>query len=250
MSKHPFGSYPDLKGKTAVITSNWAGIERELCEAFLQNEIRTVLLGPLAHSAMDDPIGETPSDVWKIDVDLMDPEQMKGAFGQILPWARQVDILINCASGSDHPKVLTDITDREWHRMLNETLGSAFYGCREVLPGMLNAAWGRIINVSSQAATNPPTISATHYAAAEAGILGLTRHTAREYGMRGITCNAIIRGATGASRSEHQNLMSGSPDGLLSEPWTTASAILFLVSNGAGNVNGATLNLTAGRDMT
>jgi 3-oxoacyl-[acyl-carrier protein] reductase len=82
------------------------------------------------------------------------------------------------------------LTVEDWDRTIRANLSSAFYWCREVIPGMRGAGFGRIVNISSIAARGGGVIG-PHYAASKAGMLGLTRYGARELGAAGITINAI-----------------------------------------------------------
>jgi 3-oxoacyl-[acyl-carrier protein] reductase len=82
------------------------------------------------------------------------------------------------------------LTVADWDRTIRVNLSSAFYWCREVVPGMKGRGFGRIVNISSIAARGGGVIG-PHYAASKAGMLGLTRYGARELGPAGITINAI-----------------------------------------------------------
>lgn len=82
------------------------------------------------------------------------------------------------------------LTVEEWDRTIRVNLSSAFYWCRELVPGMKQAGFGRIVNIASIAARGGGVIG-PHYAASKAGMLGLTRYGARELGPAGITINAI-----------------------------------------------------------
>ncbi|MCU0561075.1 MAG: SDR family oxidoreductase [Desulfobacterales bacterium] len=100
-----------------------------------------------------------------------------------------VNVLINNA-GVMPPAAFEALSARDWDETLRINLSSAFYWCREVIPGMKALGFGRIVNIASIAARGGGVIG-PHYAASKAGMLGLTRYGARELGPFGITLNAI-----------------------------------------------------------
>src|SRR5271157_2136432 len=102
---------------------------------------------------------------------------------------RGVTVLVNNA-GIMPMKSLEEISVREWDETIRINLSGAFYWCREVVPGMKQMEFGRIVNISSIAARGGGVIG-PHYAASKAGVLGLTRYAARELGKYGVTVNAI-----------------------------------------------------------
>jgi 3-oxoacyl-[acyl-carrier protein] reductase len=100
-----------------------------------------------------------------------------------------VSVLVNNAGIMPQASFET-LTARQWDETLRINLSSAFYWCREVIPGMKAIGFGRIVNIASVAARGGGVIG-PHYAASKAGMLGLTRYGARELGPFGITLNAI-----------------------------------------------------------
>ena len=100
-----------------------------------------------------------------------------------------VSVLVNNA-GMMPVKSFEEITVKDWDETIRVNLNSAFYWCRQVVPGMKEMEFGRIVNISSVAARGGGVIG-PHYAASKAGMLGLTRYAARELGSCGITVNAI-----------------------------------------------------------
>jgi 3-oxoacyl-[acyl-carrier protein] reductase len=100
-----------------------------------------------------------------------------------------VTVLVNNA-GMMPTQSFEEISVQDWDETLRVNLNSAFYWSRQVVPGMKEARWGRIVNISSVAAWGGGVIG-PHYAASKAGMLGLTRYAAKELGPHGITVNAI-----------------------------------------------------------
>src|SRR5262249_19696102 len=122
--------------------------------------------------------------------DVADPDAVARAFLR----AGRVDILVNNAGqAASAPLVKTDLD--LWRRMINVNLDGVFHCTRAVLPGMLEAGWGRVINIASTAGLiGYAYVSA--YCAAKHGVVGFTRAMAREVAAKGVTVNAVCPGFT------------------------------------------------------
>lgn len=259
MGKHKYPFYPELSGLTVVVTGGSKGIGLEISRAFVQNGATTVVVGRSDSAALDNTVRDLTAEGAGVEghlCDLADSDQVRSLFEGILERHRKVDVLVNNAGGVLGKNPLPKITDETWQALLGQNLTSAFNCCREVVPGMIDTGRGRIVNMSSQAATNPPWVTGAHYASSKAGLLGLTRHTARECAANGITSNALIVGATATERllrnmtPAMEAVMSTVPAGRYAHPWELASVVLFLASDGAGYINGAVINVTGGFDMS
>ena len=118
-----------------------------------------------------------------------DAEKVAEHHCTILKTLGPVSVLVNNA-GRMPVKSFEEIAVKDWDETIRVNLNSAFYWCRQVVPGMKEMKSGRIVNISSVAARGGGVIG-PHYAASKAGMLGLTRYAARELGPFGITVNAI-----------------------------------------------------------
>jgi NAD(P)-dependent dehydrogenase (short-subunit alcohol dehydrogenase family) len=149
-----------------------------------------------------------------------------------------------------------DTDEAEWDLILAVNLKSAFLCSKAVLPGMIERRWGRIINISSEVGRMPVALTAAHYAASKAGLLGFTRHLAREVAASGVTVNATAPGTTYSPRVrgslspelERWNV-SLTPIGRIAEVGEQVGAVLFLASDAAGYITGATLDVSGGKVM-
>jgi len=142
----------------------------------------------------------------------------------------------------------------EWDEVVDANLKGVFLCCRAALPPMLEAGYGRIVNVSSGAGRAITHVSASHYAAAKAGVLGRTRHLAREVADRGVTVNAVAPGTTLTPRIEQlydarrlEEIAAEIPIGRLAVPDDHVAPIVFLASEGSRYVTGVTLDVVGGR---
>jgi 3-oxoacyl-[acyl-carrier protein] reductase len=121
--------------------------------------------------------------------DAGDAEVVADHHRTILNRLGPASVLVNNA-GMMPVRTFEEISVKDWDETIRVNLNSAFYWCREVVPGMKEMKFGRIVNISSIAARGGGVIG-PHYAASKAGMLGLTRYAARELGPYGITVNGI-----------------------------------------------------------
>jgi NAD(P)-dependent dehydrogenase (short-subunit alcohol dehydrogenase family) len=170
-------------------------------------------------------------------------------------------ILVNNAGIAASAK-LTDTTDEMWDRMLRVNASGAFYCTRAVLPLMLAAKWGRIVNMASVAArAGAPYIAA--YTASKHALLGLTRAVAAEVASRGITVNAVCPGyvdtemtdasaanivkRTGRTEEDARKILEGfSPQGRLMTAPEVANMTTYLCSEVARGINGQGIVIDGG----
>ncbi len=185
-----------------------------------------------------------------IKADVSDPAQVRDMFARINEHCPGIDILINNA-GIAQTKLFTDITDQDWDRMIAVNLSSVFYCCREALRHMINAKWGRIINISSMWGQVGGSCE-VHYSAAKAGIIGLTKALAMEEGLSGITVNCIAPGVIKTdmlscySEDDLNALREETPVGKLGTPEDIAKAALFFADEGASFITGQVIGVNGG----
>lgn len=164
-----------------------------------------------------------------------------------------ISVLVNNAGmGSTREpavaKAFVDYAEQDWDRMIAVTLKTAFCTTRAFLPGMLDARYGRIINIASVTGPYVANPNEAAYAAAKAGMIGLTRALAVEVANRGITVTAVAPGwiATAASSAGEIAGGNNTPTGRPGTPEEVAHAVAFLASKGASYINGATLVVDGG----
>ncbi|AGC64420.1 3-oxoacyl-(acyl-carrier-protein) reductase [Mycobacterium liflandii 128FXT] len=167
-----------------------------------------------------------------------------------------VTILVN-AAGLDGFKRFSNITFEDWQRVIDVNLNGVFHTIQAVLPDMVAAGWGRIVNISSSS-THSGTPYMTHYVAAKSAVNGLTKALALEYGPSGITVNAVPPGfidtpmlrnaaAQGHLGDIEQNI-ARTPVRRIGKPEDIAAACAFLVSEEAGYITGQILGVNGGRN--
>jgi 2-hydroxycyclohexanecarboxyl-CoA dehydrogenase len=188
--------------------------------------------------------------------DVTDRSAVDAALSAIRERLGPVTILVN-AAGLDGFKRFTNITFEDWRKVIDVNLHGVFHTIQAVLPDMLEAGWGRIVNISSSS-THSGTPYMSHYVAAKSAVNGLTKSLALEYGPEGITVNAVPPGFidTPMLRSAEKNGFLGdveqniarTPVRRIGKPEDIAAACAFFISEEAGYITGQILGVNGGRN--
>ncbi|BBZ71922.1 3-oxoacyl-ACP reductase [Mycobacterium paraseoulense] len=188
--------------------------------------------------------------------DVTDRPQVDAAFAAIRAQLGPVTVLVN-AAGLDRFKRFNNITFEDWQRVIDVNLNGVFHTIQAALPDMIEAKWGRIVNISSSS-THSGAPYMSHYVAAKSAVNGLTKSLALEYGPAGITVNAVPPGFidTPMLRAAEKNGFLGDIDETIArtpvrrmgKPEDIAAACAFLVSEEAGYITGQILGVNGGRN--
>ncbi|MBW4716403.1 SDR family NAD(P)-dependent oxidoreductase [Saccharothrix obliqua] len=187
-------------------------------------------------------------------LDLTDPAEVTATVDAVIESHGGVDVLVNCAGILDEtPLVEMDLAT--WQRMIDVDLTSVFLLCRAVVPHMLAAGGGRVVNVASQLAQKGGA-GLTHYCAAKAGVIGFTKALAREVSDRGVLVNAIAPGPIstplidGLSEQWRRDKEAELPLGRFGLAEEVAPTAVLLASDPGGNLyTGQTLGPNSGDVM-
>jgi 2-hydroxycyclohexanecarboxyl-CoA dehydrogenase len=198
----------------------------------------------------------TPSDAeFAFTADVTERDQLDEALNAIRAQLGPVTVLVN-AAGLEKFKRFTDLKFDDWQRVIDVNLNGVFHCIQAVLPDMIEAGWGRIVNISSSSThSGQPYMSA--YVAAKSAVNGLTKSLALEYGPAGITVNAVPPGFIDTPmlrKSEErgylvvQKNIDSTPVRRIGRPEDIAAACAFLASEEAGYITGQILGVNGGRN--
>ena len=236
--------------KVAIVTGAGTGIGLATVELLLENDVRVVVVGRTAEPLHGIEARYGSDKVAVHSADITDPQVPRQSVDLAIERFGQLDYLINNA-GKGKPYPVHETTDEILHEYLDVLLVAAFRYCREVLPHL--RAGSAIVNVASSFAL-VGGMRGGAYSAAKAGIVGLTTHMAAQYGSQGIRSNVVAPGVVETPmtaynwqnerfRRTHFEL---TPMNRSCTSADVANAIFYLLSDGAGFVNGHVLAVDGG----
>jgi 3-oxoacyl-[acyl-carrier protein] reductase len=188
-------------------------------------------------------------------LDVADPQKVAEACATIRQELGQVSVLVNNAGVLSNNKAAETAND-EWRHILAVNLDGAFYLCREWLPGMKDAGWGRIINVCSLAMKTGGITAGTAYTTSKGAMASLTFSLAREAASRGVTVNGIAPAyiktpmvTKQLTEEQRRQLLDQIPVGRFCEAEEVAHVVRFLVSPLSGFITGEIVDINGGLHM-
>lgn len=235
--------------KRVLVTGGSRGIGAETVRVFAKKGDRVAFFYRRDHAAAEAVAKETGAT--PIAVDVADTAALVAAFraaGEALGGAPE--ILVNNA-GIAESRLSRDVTDAEWHRMLDTNLTAAFVLCREAQVAMIGEGWGRIVNVGSMWGKVGASMEVA-YSAAKAGLRGMTMALAKELGPSGITVNCVEPGVIDTDMNKEYDaatmaaLADETPLSRIGTPRDVASVIAFLASDDASFVTGQCIGVDGG----
>lgn len=252
-----------MKNRIALVTGAGRGIGRAIARSLAAEGARVAITARSTDEldSLVDEIGATSGQVQAIVADLAD----RAAPAQIVrsveaTWG-PLEILVNNAGigSSQDPRPLVEFSDDFWDLTFAVNVTAPYLLTKLVLPAMIRARWGRIINIASINA-KLPALHGAAYTASKHAVAGLTKVTAREAGEHGVTANAVCPGVTATQmndkRLEYDARRTGktfaqlehdaSPLGRRLLPDEVAALAVFLASDAAGAINGQSFNVCGG----
>ncbi len=239
--------------ETAIVTGGATGIGRAISRALSNAGFAVAVLYHTSETAANALVRELENGGGRalaVPCDVRDSASVQNAVETVRAVFGGVGVLVNNA-GISEQKLFTDISDADWANMLGVHLTGAFYMTRAVLPDMIHAKQGRIVNIASMWGETGGSCE-VHYSAAKAGLIGMTKALAKELAPSGITVNAVSPGAidTDMMRALGEEtcraVAAETPIERLGRPDEVAEAVRFLVSGSAAYITGQTLSVNGG----
>ena len=231
--------------KNAVVTGGGSGIGQAIVNRLRADGLNVAVLDL---NPSNDEFGYV--------ADVTNRTQIDDALAAIRAKLGPVSILVN-AAGLDSFKKFHDVSFERWQRVIDVNLNGVFHCVQAVLPDMLEAGWGRIVNISSSSTHSGAPYMAP-YVAAKSAVNGLTKTLALEYGPNGITVNAVPPGfidtpmlraaADKGFLGDIDKTIAATPVRRIGRPEDIAAACAFLVSEEAGYITGQLLGVNGGRN--
>jgi acetoacetyl-CoA reductase len=243
--------------RIAFVSGGMGGIGSAICRRFAQSG-HTVVAGCLPdYERKQEWLDAMRAQGFKVHAaegDVADFDSCAEMFYNVRSVVGPVDILVNNA-GITRDSVFKRMTEQDWMAVINTNLNSVFNVTRQVIDGMSERGWGRIVNISSVNALKGQ-FGQTNYSAAKAGIHGFTKALALECARKGVTVNTISPGYIGTKMVTaipkeilDSKILPQIPIGRLGKPEEVAGLIIYLCSEEAAFVTGANISINGGQHM-
>lgn len=251
-------TYPDLRGKVAVVTGGSKGIGAATARLLGQNGAHVAVIGRDAASIAEvvDSVNGAAGTAHGFSADLTSFDETEEMRRQVEAEVGMANIVMAFAGGFLGIKPLWELEVAEWKAVVDSNLTATFLTLKSFIPGMIERRSGSIVTMSSNAGRNLDMRVTGSYAASKAGIAMLTRHTALEAGEYGVRVNCIAPATTMTARVERnlpperrEQLALMTPLRRNGAPQDSAEAAVYLASEAASWMTGVTIDVAGGRTM-
>ena len=247
--------------RTAFVTGGGSGIGREISKALALEGQRVAVADINLAGAQETAaaITDAGGQAIAVEVDVTSGDSVQEGIIATIDELGPVEILVNCA-GWDELKPFLDTDEEFWDRVIEINFKGALRTVHACLPAMIEAGWGRIINISSDAARVGSSLEAV-YSGAKGGLISFTKTMARETARKGVTVNVVCPGPTDTALLD--GIVAASDDGekvigamaravpmkRIGQPTEVAAGVVFFASEAAGFTTGQTLSVSGGLTM-
>jgi 3-oxoacyl-[acyl-carrier protein] reductase len=252
------GTYPDLAGRTAIVTGGSKGIGLATALQLAANRVSVAVVARTA-ADVEQAAGQLRAAGAKAQgfaVDCTDALALESMVAGVTEALGPPDILMAFAGGFTRTTPVLEISEAEWRHVIDSNLTSTFLTVRAVLPRMVERRRGAIVTMASNAGRLLDIPLTASYAAAKAGIIQFTRHVAMEVGPSNVRCNVVApattlteRVASTLSPEAIEHVTSSAPLRRIGRPQDSAAAAVFLASDAASWLTGITIDVAGGRIM-
>lgn len=243
-----------LEGKVAVVTGSGSGIGRGIARRFAREGAAVGVWDLNADSAAETAklITDAGDKAIAIEADCSNEAAIKAAADETRAKFGAINVLVNNAGVAPFTPYM-DISEDEFDRVIRINLKGPHLCIREMLPAMLEAGWGRVVNITSSS-TQSGSFAQVHYAGSKGGLLGMTKALALEFAASGVTFNMVPPGFvdTPMLRAAPIDVDAYAQTMPMKRPGTVeemAAACAYLASEDAGYVTGQTISVNGGRYM-
>lgn len=245
-----------MSTRIAYVTGGMGGIGTAICRRFHDMGFTVIAgCGPTRDHAKW--VGEQKAAGYTFHAsvgNVADWESTRAAFAKVKAEIGEVDILVNNA-GITRDGVFRKMSLDDWRSVIDTNLNSLFNVTKQVIDGMLDRGWGRIINISSVNGEKGQ-FGQTNYSAAKAGMHGFTKALALEVAKKGVTVNTISPGYIGTKMVMaipqevlDSKILPQIPQGRLGKPEEVAGLVAYLTSEEAAFLTGANISINGGQHM-
>ncbi|MDH6242602.1 SDR family NAD(P)-dependent oxidoreductase [Mycobacterium sp. OTB74] len=247
-----------FEGTTAIVTGGAQGLGLAIAEALVAHGTKVAIFDLSSEQLATEVarLREAGGTINGYTVDVSDRGQVRDAVQQVRAELGPVLRLVNNAGIEQFGK-FTEITDELWDHVMAVNLRGPFICVQEVLPDMLTAQWGRIVNISSSSAQGGQSHMAA-YVSSKAGVIGFTKALALELGPKGITVNTIPPGmvvtpmlekaiAEGNFSAPLEHFAKITPVRRAGRPEDISNAAMFLMADESSYVTGQIIGVNGGR---
>jgi 3-oxoacyl-[acyl-carrier protein] reductase len=242
-------------GRIALVTGASRGIGRGIALALAARGAHVVAAARTVEAASGtaEEITRAGGRAQAVALDIADDGSVESAVAALLKEHGTIPLLVNNA-GITRDGLLMRMKREDWNQVIDTNLSGIYRVCRSLVPSMVKARYGRIVNVTSVVARigNP---GQANYAAAKAGVEGFTRSLAAELATRNVTVNCVAPGfidtdmTRSLSDAQRAALLEQVPLGRLGTPDDVAAGVTYLMSDGASYITGITLPINGGMHM-
>jgi len=245
-----------MKKRIAYVTGGMGGIGSSICKRLCKDGFAVVAgCGPqsMRRETWLKCMRDEGYDVHASEGNVSDWDSTTAAFEKVRAEIGEIDVLVNNA-GITRDVQFRKMSREDWDSVINTNLNSLFNVTKQVIDGMVERGWGRVINISSVNGQKGQ-FGQTNYSTAKAGLHGFTMALAQEVATKGVTVNTVSPGYVGTEMVKAirpdvlEKIVAGIPVKRLAEPEEIASIVAWIASDEGGYATGSDFSINGGLHM-